>query len=111
MTLHTLFVTVAGFLMRMRLVVLSHVPHLQAFVWLWGRDTDFWSDFLRAQGEGRLEISRWSPLARTPRDPSDIGKELKDLFPRDKFDEHRELTFTHPRTGFVVGESKLFFGM
>lgn len=34
---------------------------------------------------------------------SEAGRGLRDLFPGEAFDEQRELTFTHPRTGFVVG--------
>lgn len=34
---------------------------------------------------------------------AEAGRRLSDLFPGETFDEQRELTFTHPRTGFVVG--------
>lgn len=72
---------------------------LQVFAWLWGQDTTVWADFLRAQGETGLAITPW--CQRVPR--SDAGRGLSDLFPGEMFDEQRELTFTHPRTGFVVG--------
>lgn len=71
----------------------------QVLSWVWGRDTDFWADFLRAEGEIGLTISRWEKAAVA----AEAGRALSDLFPGETFDEQRELTFTHPRTGFVVG--------
>lgn len=82
----------------------------QVLSWVWGRHTNFWADFLRAQGETGLAITRWRKTAVA----AEAGRALSDLFPRETFDEQRELTFTHPRTGFVVGtgetrEEKLGF--
>lgn len=71
----------------------------QVLSWVWGRDTNFWADFLRAQGETGLAITRWRKTSVA----AEAGRALSDLFPREMFDEQRELTFTHPRTGFVVG--------
>lgn len=71
----------------------------QVFAWVWGRRTTFWEDFLRAQGETGLEINQWRVAAVA----AEARRRLSDLFPGETFDEQRELTFTHPRTGFVVG--------
>ncbi|CAM9408655.1 unnamed protein product [Scytosiphon promiscuus] len=76
----------------------------QAFAWIWGRDTNFWADFLRAQGEMGLTATRW----RDTEVQSEAGRGLRDLFHGETFDQQRELTFTHPRTGFVVGPKKVF---
>ena len=54
-----------------------------------------------AQGETDLEMTAWCRKGRA----FETGRGLVDLFPGEKFDEQRELTFTHPRTGFVVGVS------
>ena len=71
----------------------------QVFAWVWGRGTNFWEDFLCAQGEAGLQITPWRKAAVA----AEAGRRLDDLFPGETFDEQRELTFTHPRTGFVVG--------
>ncbi len=79
----------------------------QVFAWVWGRGTSFWEDFLREQGETDLQITPWRNAAVA----AETGRRLSDLFPGDTFDEQRELTFTHPRTGFVVGAWKLGRGI
>lgn len=72
----------------------------QVFAWVWGQGTTFWEDFLRAQGETGLSITRWRPTALA----AEAGRGLHELFTGETFDEQRELTFTHPRIGFVVGK-------
>lgn len=62
---------------------------------------------MRAQGETDLQITPWRNAAVA----AEAGRRLSDLFPGDTFDEQRELTFTHPRTGFVVGAWKLGRGL
>lgn len=80
----------------------------QAFTWLWGRQTDFWADFMRHSGEANLEISAWKASRAVPQDSPDSGRRLEDLFPGETFEAQRELIFTHLRTGFIVGELGTF---